>query len=119
MKKDGKYRFSLQFAAVTEEQIQVGDFLERLGNRKSAVIVDALAEYLASHPEFLDPAASVTICVENNLSRSALESLVRSIIGECLSSMTLEPSVKERMPEVQESLEQDITEMLGNLDMFL
>lgn len=119
MKKDGKYRFSLQFAAVTEEQIQVGDFLERLGNRKSAVVVDVLAEYLASHPEFLDPAAPVTIRVENNLSRSAVESLVRSLIGECLSSMTMEPSVKERMPEVQESLEQDVTEMLSNLDMFL
>ena len=46
MKKNGKYRFSLQFPNESEVQKTVGDFLERMGNRKSALIVQALWEYL-------------------------------------------------------------------------
>lgn len=40
MKRDGKYRFSLQFGSETREQVQAGELLERLGNRKSAVVID-------------------------------------------------------------------------------
>lgn len=38
MKKDGRYRFTLQFGSDSEEQIRVGEFLESLGNKKSAVM---------------------------------------------------------------------------------
>ena len=31
MKKDGKYRFTLQFGADSEDQIRVGELLEKLG----------------------------------------------------------------------------------------
>ena len=55
MRNNGKYRFSLQFPAETEEQIQADELLERLGNRKSAVVVAALGEYLAAHPALLSP----------------------------------------------------------------
>ena len=52
MKKDGKYRFSLQFSADSEEQVRAGELLERLGNRKSAVVVAALNDYLDSNPNY-------------------------------------------------------------------
>ena len=51
MKKDGKYRFTLQFGSESDEEYRAGEFLEHLGNKKSAVIVAALNEYLTSHPE--------------------------------------------------------------------
>ena len=51
MKKDGKYRFSLQFSDKTEENRMVGELLERMGNRKSTLIVDAVREYLVHHQE--------------------------------------------------------------------
>ena len=51
MKKDGKYRFSLQFNSETEEQFRAGELLERMGNRKSHLVVAALNEYMESHPE--------------------------------------------------------------------
>ena len=54
MKKDGKYRFSLQFSADSEEQVRAGELLERLGNRKSAVVVAALNDYLDSNPNLQD-----------------------------------------------------------------
>ena len=51
MKKDGKYRFSLQFGSETEAEQMAGEFLERLGNKKSTIVVAAINEYLASHPQ--------------------------------------------------------------------
>ncbi|MBQ9687040.1 MAG: hypothetical protein IJV41_10940 [Oscillospiraceae bacterium] len=52
MKKDGKYRFTLQFPAVTDEQIAVGELLESMGNRKSALIVEAVRAFFDNHPDF-------------------------------------------------------------------
>lgn len=42
MKKDGLYRYSLQFPDDSEKRIRAGELLEKLGNKKSAVIVAAL-----------------------------------------------------------------------------
>lgn len=72
MRKNGKYRFSLQFPAETEEQIQAGELLERLGNRKSAVVVAALGEYLTAHPDLLSPECRVEIRRVQSLSSDSL-----------------------------------------------
>lgn len=53
MKGSGKYRFSLQFPAHTESQIAVGEALEKMGNRKSALIVDAVFRYLNEHADLV------------------------------------------------------------------
>ena len=42
MKRDGVYRFNLQFPADTQEHIRVGEVLERLGKRKSSLVVGGL-----------------------------------------------------------------------------
>ena len=78
MRKDGKYRFTLQFSADNEDQIRVGELLENLGNRKSTVIISALSDYIDTHPELQSGYKSGT----------------------------------------SEALEEDITKMLDNLDMF-
>ena len=39
MKKDGRYRFTLQFAMDSEENVRAGELLERLGNKKSRVVM--------------------------------------------------------------------------------
>ena len=51
MKKDGKYRYSLQFGMSSEEEIRAGELLESLGNKKSKVLIAALNEYVTNHPE--------------------------------------------------------------------
>ena len=61
MKKDGKYRFSLQFSADSEEQVRAGELLERLGNRKSAVVVAALNDYLDSNPNLQDAHCKIEV----------------------------------------------------------
>lgn len=61
VKKDGKYRFSLQFGSETDEEYRAGEFLEHLGNKKSAVIIAALNEYLLSHPELQSPYCKIEV----------------------------------------------------------
>ena len=135
MKKDGLYRYSLQFPDDSEKRIRAGELLEKLGNKKSAVIVAAINEYLDNHPEFGTETQGLRIRIEqeNGISRDKLERLIRTLIQEQLQHTTepplnvqaveessLIPSLegeryKEEMPE---SLKEDIAQMLANLDMF-
>lgn len=113
MKRDGKYRFTLQFPADTERRIQAGELLEQLGNRKSAVVVAALCEYADRHAELLTQPVRAKIQTECAASRAALEELVRKLVNEQLAKGG---AVVER--NNAESLDDDIARMLGNLDVF-
>ena len=133
MKKDGLYRYSLQFPDDSEKRIRAGELLEKLGNKKSAVIVAALNEYLDNHPEFGTQGLRIRIEQENGISRDNLERLIRTLIQEQLQHTTEPPlnvqaveesdlipssegeRSKEEMPE---ALKEDIAQMLANLDMF-
>ena len=86
MKKDGLYRYSLQFPDDSEKRIRAGELLEKLGNKKSAVIVAALNEYLDNHPEFGTETQGLRIRIEqeNGISRDKLERLIRTLIQEQL-----------------------------------
>ena len=133
MKKDGLYRYSLQFPDDSEKRIRAGELLEKLGNKKSAVIVAALNEYLDNHPEFETQGLRIRIEQENGISRDKMERLIRTLIQEQLQHTTEPPlnvqaveksglipssegeRSKEEMPE---SIKEDIAQMLANLDMF-
>lgn len=133
MKKDGLYRYSLQFPDDSEKRIRAGELLEKLGNKKSAVIVAALNEYLDNHPEFETQGLRIRIEQENGISRDKMERLIRTLIQEQLQHTTEPPlnvqaveesdlipssegeRSKEEMPE---ALKEDIAQMLANLDMF-
>lgn len=133
MKKDGLYRYSLQFPDDSEKRIRAGELLEKLGNKKSAVIVAALNEYLDNHPEFETQGLRIRIEQENGISRDKLERLIRTMIQEQLQHTTEPPlnvqvveksglipssegeQSKEEMPE---ALKEDIAQMLANLDVF-
>lgn len=131
MKKDGKYRFSLQFGADSEQQIQVGELLERLGNRKSAVVVAAVSEYMSGHPELAkDGCRRIYVSLEPQIRREAIEKLVRSIVEERLGGVCAVPSVapeptgtepstpETRSSPAPQSAEDDIARMISNLEVF-
>ena len=99
MKKDGRYRYTLQFGMESEEQIRAGELLEKLGNGKSTIIVAALNEYLDSHPELQAGHCKI----EEKISEL-------HITGNAVNTSTSETS---------EALEDDIAQMLDNLDMFM
>ena len=63
MKKNGKYRFTLQFGMDSDEEVRAGELLERLGNRKSVVIVAALCEYMEAHPEMFAGGNKIKVSV--------------------------------------------------------
>lgn len=119
MKKDGKYRFTLQFGADSEEQIRVGEFLESLGNKKSAVMVDVLNEYLASRPELQKAHGKIEVKVASGYNRDRMEQMIRQIVEEHIAKMQL-TEIQADVPQnkIPETMEDDIAQMLDNLDLF-
>ena len=89
MKRDGIYRFNLQFPADTQEHIRAGEVLERLGKRKSHLVVAALGEYLDRHPQWETPEVRVRVEHLGSLSREKLEALVRKLVEEKLASLPI------------------------------
>lgn len=147
MKKDGKYRFTLQFGSESEKQQRVGELLEKLGNRKSALVVEALNEYLAAHPQLQDPHCKIEVKLALDSSRRGIEEMVRGMVEEKLSAFGLAGGMAEMVPATKEvemgvpgtdapgqvmpspgtsrsemperdMLEADIAQMLDNLDLF-
>ena len=114
MRKNGKYRFSLQFPAETEEQIQAGEMLERLGNRKSTVVVAALGEYLAAHPALSSPQCKVEIKAVQSLLPEQLKEMIQKMLDERL----MDAKDKKNLGEVASEGDNNITEMLNNMDIF-
>ena len=148
MKRDGKYRFSLQFSDDTAEGRKAGELLESLGNRKSMLIVAALNEYLEGHPELYEANCSIQVSVTPVASPDELERMVRRVVEERISGRQLpsEPdqkislgipsgaeadmaenpsgqniSLDEQDGEQQpvlKELEADVSQMSDNLDFF-
>lgn len=121
MKKDGKYRFSLQFGTETNEQVQAGELLERLGNRKSQIIVAALNEYLVSHPELQNPHCKIEVKVTSvsEYNRTDIERLVRALVEEKLASAQASNIMqKDGDNEHSSNLDEDIAAMLENINIF-
>ncbi len=122
MKKDGKYRFSLQFSDDTAEGRKAGELLESYGNRKSMIIVAALNEYLVAHPELDQENCSVEVSVTPLVSPDELERMVRRVVEERIGGKQLQNisfDEQERKGETDlKELETDVSQMLDNLDFF-
>ena len=119
MKKDGRYRFTLQFGSDSEEQIRVGEFLESLGNKKSAVMVDVLNEYLLSHPELQEAHCKIEVKVASGYNQDKMEQIIRKVVEERIAKMQLiEIQAEASQDEIPETMEDDIAQMLDNLDLF-
>ena len=63
MLKDDKYRFCLGWSRDSAEKAAVGDLLEKLNNRKSEFIIQAVWEYIGHHPEVMTESARIVIAV--------------------------------------------------------
>jgi hypothetical protein len=120
VKTPDKYRFSLQWGAVTAEKVRAGDFLESLGNRKSEFVVVAVTEYLAAHPEAL-PSGKIRIVVKPNIAREQLEAMVRAIVAERMADIAVPVASKHgglASDSAFGEAEANIAAMLENLDVF-
>jgi len=76
------YRFSLQFKILSDAHRQVGEFLESLGNKKSAVAVTAVAEYIKAHPEVLNRDNPIKVIAAHGYSEETLQARIRELIHQ-------------------------------------
>ena len=114
MKKDGIYRFSLQFRAGTEEQIRAGELLERLGNKKSQIIVAALNEYMAAYPELVNKDCKLEIKSSFVYNEKQIKQIIENIMQQKFSNVQMEDNTET----IQENTVDDISQMLDNIDLF-
>ena len=116
MKRDGVYRFNLQFPADTQEHIRVGEVLERLGKTEKQPGGGGLGGISRRHPQWETPEVRIKIEQQSALTREKLEELVRRLVEEKLASLPI--SSQEADPAVEEELDSDISQMLENLELF-
>ena len=120
MFKDGKYRFSLGFGNGTEKERRVGEFLERLGNRKSSLIVDVLSEYIDKHPELENSQGKIEIKITTSPSahsKEEIEQMVRGLVAEAISSMHTNGNMQSASGSIDaDVLDKNVAIMLDNLD---
>lgn len=116
MKKDGKYRYNLGFGSNTEEEIRAGELLERLGNRKSTVVVAALNAYMDEHPELTQETGVLHIKV-NHAQAVNIEEMLRRLVEEKLAYMDLSSLASGTAAHTQK-VSSDIMDMLNDLDCF-
>lgn len=118
MIKDGKYRFTLQFGMTTDEEQRAGDLLEQLGKKKSPVVVAALNEYMAAHPDILAGKGDIRLHVSGP-DQKQLEDTVRRLVTEMLGAGVVVPAQEESASVVTaQKVSEDILGMLSDLDMF-
>ncbi len=121
MFKDGKYRFSLGFGCGEKER-RVGEFLERLGNRKSSLIVDVLNEYIDNHPELENSHGKIQIKISTPppaYSRDKIEKMVRELVSEMIANTKAADNTQSISEGIDAgSLDENIAMMLDNLDRF-
>lgn len=120
MKKGGVYRYSLQFDDKTLVNRQVGEFLERMGNRKSKVIVAAVLDFMRAHPEFLSIKTKVDIHLTALAPDTDLRTLVEDLISEKLANVSFQISApaQEQVQTEEMPDDEDVSSMLDKLEIF-
>ena len=119
MKTGDTYRFSLSWPMDTKERILAGEFLGRLGNKKSRFIVQLICDYLNAHPEALDPKEAVRFIVSSTSIGEKLADMIRKIIqselaGKAAVQLTGSTDTDDKAPDADDNID----DMLGNLDIW-
>jgi len=112
MRTKNGFRFSLQFPAGTAEQQQAGEFLERIGSKKSSVVVQALTDYLQKYPDLLDAGGTIQVTAAG-LSTEDVRALIRAELARgTYSSLSEEPDAAGGEPENM------VVAVLNNIGLF-
>ena len=112
MRTEKGFRFSLQFPAGTAEQQQVGEFLERIGSKKSSVVVQALTDYLQKYPDLLEAGGTIQVAAAG----ISMED-VRVLIRDELARSMYTPS-SEKTNANGDDQENMVADVLNNIGLF-
>ena len=124
MRRDDKYRFSLGWGRDTAEKIAVGDFLEKLKNRKSDFIGQAVWEYIRNHPEVIAENAKIVITIQSTPTDEQTIARIQSMIDASVERLKerIKLQIEQEQQNGQEVFdgpnEQDLDNMLDNLLIF-
>ena len=121
MRRDDKYRFSLSWGRDTAEKIAVGDLLEKLKNRKSDLIVQAVWEFIGNHPEVMAENTKIVIAVQSTQTDEQILAQIQRMIDASLER--LKDSMKFQIQQVEQVAptvlnQKDLDDMLDNLTIF-
>ena len=114
MRIDKGYRYTLQFPAYTLEQRQAGEFLERIGSKKSSVVVQAMTDYLRKNPDLLEPGGTIHVTVGARLSREEVRAIIREELAR--NNPPPLPEIDGAPPDADQ--EKTIDAMLANIGLF-
>lgn len=102
----------------TNEEQRAGELLERLGKKKSPVVVAALNEYMVDHPEILAGKGNIQFHLSAP-DQQQLENTVRRLVTELLGSgAVVTGAAQDAPPPAAQKVSDDILDMLTDLDMF-
>lgn len=122
LRKDNRFRFSLQWGNDTQERVLAGEFLEKLGNKKSDFIVMAIWEYLQQHPEAMAPGTKIKIMTQPLFSReqvlSEVRDLVRAYVEEAKLAIPADNTSSAQEAKQTGPSADDLNDMLENLAVF-
>ena len=123
MRRDDKYRFSLSWGRDTAEKIAVGDLLEKLKNRKSDLIVQAVWEYIGNHPEVMAENAKIVITVQSTptdeQTLAKIQQMIDASVERLKDSMKFQIQQEKQVEQVAPTVlnQKDLDDMLDNLTM--
>ena len=121
---DYKYRFSLSWGRDTAEKIAVGDLLEKLKNRKSDLIVQAVWEYIGNHPEVMAENAKIVITVQSTPTDeqtiAKIQQMIDASVERLKDSMKFQIQQEKQVEQVAPTVlnQKDLDDMLDNLTIF-
>ena len=124
MRRDDKYRFSLSWGRDTAEKIAVGDLLEKLKNRKSDLIVQAVWEYIGNHPEVMAENAKIVITVQSTptdeQTLAKIQQMIDASVERLKDSMKFQIQQEKQGEQVAPTVlnQKDLDDMLDNLTIF-
>ena len=124
MRRDDKYRFSLSWGRDTAEKIAVGDLLEKLKNRKSDLIVQAVWEYIGNHPEVMAENAKIVITVQSTptdeQTLAKIQQMIDASVERLKDSMKFQIQQEKQGEQAAPTVlnQQDLDDMLDNLTIF-
>lgn len=124
MRRDDKYRFSLSWGRDTAEKIAVGDLLEKLKNRKSDLIVQAVWEYIGNHPEVMAENAKIVITVQSTptdeQTLAKIQQMIDASVERLKDSIKFQIQQEKQVEQVAPTVlnQKDLDDMLDNLTIF-
>ena len=120
MKPGDTYKFTLSWQKDTEEQILAGEFLGKLGNKKSKFIVQLICDYITAHPEAVNPKETLQFIIKSTALGDTMTEVIKSMIQTELAGKMVLQQTPDNSGSGQSDADIDtnIDDMFGNLDIW-